>query len=141
MKEFMIKFAKRGVMAAWTGPLVVCIVWACLHGAGVIDTMEVGDVVRGVVSGVIIAFIAAGINVIYEMEQIPKAMAALIHMAVLYLDYLIIYLFNGWLRTENIGVFTLIFAAGFALIWAIILLVIRCQTRKMNALLSAGNDD
>jgi len=141
MKEFWIKFLKRGFMAAWTGPLVVSIVWACLGSAGVIESLEGHTVLMGVVSGIIIAFIAAGINVIYEMEQIPRAMAILIHMAVLYLDYLVIYLLNDWLAVKNIGWFTLIFVVGFLAIWAIILLIIRKQTGRMNALLSDTDNE
>ncbi len=141
MKEFWIKFLKRGVMAAWTGPLVVSIVWACLGSAGVIETLDVHTVLMGVISGIIIAFIAAGINVIYEMEQIPRAMAILIHMAVLYLDYLVIYLLNDWLEVRNIGWFTLIFVVGFLAIWAVILIIIKRQTAKMNTLLNDADND
>lgn len=141
MKEFWTKFVKRGIMAAWTGPLVVAVVWACLGRAGVIETLDVHTALMGVVSGIIIAFIAAGINAIHEMEQIPRAMAILIHLAVLYLDYLVIYLLNGWLAASGIGVFTLIFVAGFALIWAVILLVIRHQTNRMNALINTVEED
>ena len=78
------------------------------------------------------AFIAGGISVIYQLEQLPKAMAALIQMAVLYVDYLGIYLLNGWLPLNAIPVFTLIFAVGFAAIWAMIYLYVKRTVSDLN---------
>ncbi len=132
MKKFWKDFFMRGSMAAWTGSVIVGIVWGCLGAAGVIETMAVGDVVKGILSGVVIAFIAAGITALHQMEQIPRGFAILIHMAVLYLDYLIVYLLNDWLKVSAIWIFTLIFAVGFALIWAIIFLVNRKAVNRMN---------
>lgn len=141
MKNFWIEFLKRGSMSAWMGPVAVCIVWACLEKAGVMVPLDVHTVLMGVISGTIIAFIAAGINAIYQMEHIPLAMAILIHLAVLYLDYLVIYLLNDWLAVDKIGIFTLIFVASFALVWAIILLVTGHQTKRMNALITTADED
>ena len=120
-------------MAAWSGPVILCIVWACLWRADVIQEVGAGEAILSVVSSLVLAFIAAGISVIYQMEQLPKAMAALIQMAVLYVDYLGIYLLNGWLPLRAIPVFTLIFLAGFAAIWAIIYLSVRRAVSDLNA--------
>ena len=56
----------------------------------------------------------------------------LIQMAVLYIDYMGIYLLNGWLPAEKIGAFTLIFIAGFAVIWLIIYATIRAKVNQIN---------
>lgn len=133
MKKFWLEFAKRGMMAAWGGPVILCIVWACLQKAGVVTTIDVNTVIMAVISSLIIAFVAAGISVVYQMEQLPKSMAALIQMAVLYLDYLILYLLNGWLPVKAIGIFTILFIVGFLIIWAIIYLTIRNCVKKINA--------
>lgn len=132
MKKFWIEFIKRGMMAAWGGPAIVCIVWACLKAAGVVTVLDVDTVILAVLSSMLMTFVAAGISVVYQMEQLPKSMAALIQMTVLYVDYLVIYLINGWMPVKAIGIFTAIFVAIFAIIWAIIYLTIRNSVKKMN---------
>ena len=141
MKKFWKDFFMRGSSAAWCGPVSVCIVWVCLDAAGVLGSMDIATVTRGVISGTVIAFIAAGITTIHQLEQLPRGIAILIHAAVLYLDYLIIYLLNNWLSVSRIWIFTLCFAAGFALIWVIIFAVNRKAVNRMNAKIVAAEND
>ena len=56
------------------------------------------------------------------------------------MDYLLIYLLNNWIPRDwaFIGVFTLCFAVGYALIWGIILLSIRHRTNRINRHLRGG---
>lgn len=35
---------------AWGGPVILAIVWFCLQTAGVVSTLTVNEVVRGIVS-------------------------------------------------------------------------------------------
>lgn len=133
MKKFGISFLKRGSLFAWGGPAILCIVWACLKKAGVIETIDVDTAILAVFSTIIVAFVAAGISVVYQMEHLPKGMAALIQMSVLYIDYLIIYLLNGWMPIKAIGIFTLIFAVCFCVTWAIIYFTTRNAVNKINA--------
>mgnify|MGYP002514017977 CR=1 FL=1 len=79
------------------------------------------------------AFVVAGISVIHQMEQIPKGMAALIQMSVIYIDYLAIYLINGWMPLNAVGFFTVGFLACFAIIWGIIYLTVRKSVKKLNS--------
>ena len=134
MKKYVAEFIKRGLMAAWGGPVVAAIIFACLGRAGVVETMTVREVCLGIISSALMAFIAGGINVVYQVEKLPLAMAILIHGGVLYLDYLLVYLMNGWLQNQvgPIAVFTLIFAAGFALVWLIIYQIIKRQINQVN---------
>jgi len=139
MKKYTAEFVKRGLMAAWGGPVVLAIIFACLNAAGVVETMTVREVCLGIISSTLMAFIAAGINVVYQVEKLPLAMAILIHGGVLYLDYLLVYLMNGWLRNQlgPIVTFTVIFAAGFAVVWLIIYQVIRKQISQVNKKIQA----
>ena len=134
MKKYAAEFIKRGLMAAWGGPVVAAIIFACLGRAGVVETMTVREVCLGIISSALMAFIAGGINVVYQVEKLPLAMAILIHGGVLYLDYLLVYLMNGWLQNQvgPIAVFTLIFAVGFALVWLIIYQIIKRQINQVN---------
>ena len=111
------KFVQRGAMFAWGGPFITAIVWMCLKGAGVITVLSVEEVVLGIISTTIMAFVAAGISIVYQIEALPKAFAGLIQGAVLYVDYLAFYLVNGWMSTDIIWLFTLIFVVVFGIIW------------------------
>ena len=93
-------FCRRGMTAAWGGPVIMALVWVCLKAAGVVETLTV--------------------------EQ-----------AVLYIDYMGIYLLNGWLPAERIGMFTLIFIAAFAVIWLIIYGTIRMKVNRINQKMQA----
>ena len=137
MKKHVIDFCKRGMVAAWGGPVIMAIVWLCLKTAGVVETLTVDQVVLGIISTTIMVFIAAGVSIVYQIETLPKSIAALIQMAVLYVDYMGIYLLNGWLPADKIGIFTLIFIAAFAVIWLIIYLTIRMKVNRINQKMQA----
>ena len=77
-------------------------------------------------------FIAAGITVVYTVEQLPLPMAILIHGGVLYVDYLLMYLLNDWIPKGGIGIFTLIFGLGYAAVWLVIYLSIRIKAAQIN---------
>ena len=137
MKKHVIDFCKRGMVAAWGGPVIMAIVWLCLKAAGVVETLTVDQVVLGIISTTIMVFIAAGVSIVYQIETLPKSIAALIQMAVLYVDYMGIYLLNGWLPADKIGIFTLIFIAAFAVIWLIIYTSIRMKVNRINQKMQA----
>ncbi len=140
MKKFWVDFIKRGLAFAWGGPVIICIIWLCLEKSGQLEALSVSTAVWEVLSCMLVAFIAAGISVIHQQEHLPLAMRTLIQMGVLYIDYLVIYLLNGWLSIDAIGIFSAIFFACFALIWLIILLVVKAQAKRFNARLAQRTD-
>ena len=136
MKKFMMEFCKRGMLFAWLGPVILCIVWFFLDQNHVVTQLAVPEIIRNVLTIILMAFIAAGISAVYTLEQLPYPFAALIQMAVLYFDYMFIYLLNGWLPVSALPVFSLIFFVGFGVIWLIIYLTIRRTAEKMNGKLN-----
>lgn len=132
MKGIVREFLKRGMLFAWGGPAVVAFVWLCLNRSGELTALSVGEAVLGIYSSTVLAFVAAGITVIYQMEQLPKPIAGLIHMAVLYADYLVVYLLNGWIKPQVVAVFSLIFVLGFGMIWGVVYLTARRNVSRMN---------
>lgn len=139
MKKHALDFLKRGLLAAPFGPIILAIVYGILGQNGVIETLTPGEVTRGIFSVTLLAFIAAGCSVVYQMEKLPLLYATLLHAAVLYLDYMLIYLLNGWLDTqrESLLIFTGIFFLGYAVIWLGIYLSIRAKIRRINQKLRA----
>lgn len=116
--------------------MILAIVWICLKSAGAVSMLTVEEVVLGTVSSTLLAFIAAGISIVYQIEQLPKAFAGMIQCAVLYIDYLGIYLLNGWISWDRVLGFTLIFLLGFVAIWCIIYIPIRIKVKRLNRMLS-----
>lgn len=132
MKKFFPEFFKRGFLAASGGPIVLAIIYFIIGKTGAVENLTTNEVALGIISMTFMAYIAGGITAIYQNEKLPTVSSALIHAAVLYLDYLIMYLVNDW--GTNIGIFTVSFAIGFALIWLIVYLIIRNQAKELNAL-------
>lgn len=132
MKKYVLEFVKRGLMAAAGGPLVLALIYGILGATDTVTVLAPKEVCLGIVSITLMAFIAAGITMIYQVESLPLPSAILTHAGVLYLDYLLMYLMNNWLPGNAVGVFSVIFFAGFALVWLVIYLCIRAKTRKLN---------
>lgn len=138
MKKHIKTFIMNGLLACGLGPVVFAIVYAVLNATGVVSEMSVSEMVTGIISVTVLAFIAGGISMIYKIERLPITLAALIHAGVLYLDYIVIYLINGWLKDGIIPfiVFTSCFFVGFALVWLIIYLTTKKSTDEVNSVLS-----
>lgn len=137
MKKYVLEFVKRGLMAATGGPVILAIIYGCLGMTGTVTAIAPVETSLGILSITLMAFIAAGITMIYQVESLPLPSAILIHAGVLYLDYLLVYLLNSWLPGNAIGLFSMIFFAGFALIWLVIYLCIRAKTKKLNERMKA----
>lgn len=134
MKQFWKTFALRGLCAAAGGPVILAVIYLCLHASDTVETLDPVKTAVEILSITLLAFIAAGITAIYKVERLPLAAASMIQLAVLYADYILIYLFNGWLKTSAfaIGIFTGVFLVGYAVIWCIILLVNWHKVAEMN---------
>lgn len=134
MKKYIIEFLKRGMCFCFGGPLVLAIVYGILGLVGAVENFTVGEVVTGIFSSTLLAFIVAGITVIYTIDKLSPFSAALIHGVVLYLDYILLYLFNGWLQSslKPIMIFTVCFILGYLIIWGIVFVATRKCTKKLN---------
>ena len=137
MKKFLKEFLLRGLICAAGGPLVLATVYGILGAAGTVESVSTNEVCMAIVTITLLAFIAAGMTAIYQMEQLPLPMMILLHGGGLYIAYILTYLLNGWLQSSLIPilVFTGIFVAGYALVWFIIYLVEKAKADKVNKLL------
>ena len=137
MKKFVLEFLRRGFIAAGVGPIVLAIVYLILQQSADVSTLTVHEVCIGILSLTALAFIAGGMNSIYQVERLPLMTAILIHGGVLYIGYLGTYLLNDWLDfgVMPVIVFTAIFVVGYIVIWAIIYSIIRRNTAKLNEML------
>ena len=134
MKNFMLGFFRRGLVALGFGPMIVAAIYFCLEHRHLIETVTVREMYIAIFSSATLAFIAGGMNAIYQIEQLPLAVAILIHGIILYISYLYVYLLNGWLKWgfSPIAFFTLIFVLGYLLIWIVIYMTSRIRTKRIN---------
>lgn len=137
MKKTVMEFFRRGFAACGLGPVVLAALYLILRRNGAIEFLTVNEVCVGIFSLSALAFIAGGMNVIYQMERLPLMVAILIHGGVLYIGYLGTYLLNGWLEwgTTPVLVFSGIFVLGYLAIWAVIYSVIKKKTARLNEIL------
>ena len=137
MKKLIRDFILRGLVACGLGPLVLAVVYLILQQQAGVELLTVSQVCVGIVSMSALAFVAGGMNVVYQVERLPLMVAILIHGGVLYISYLITYLVNDWLEsgTAPILVFSVIFVLGYLLIWAVICAITRRNTANLNKLL------
>lgn len=134
-KNYIWEFVKRGLMFAWGGPVIVAIVWYCIYKSGNPVSLSVPEVVMGILSTTVLAFVAAGVSIVHQIESLPKGFAALIQGSVLLIDYGVVYLMNGWFPLNRIGIFAAIFVVVFVAIWGIIYLSARAKVNKMNRMI------
>jgi hypothetical protein len=143
MKRYILDFMRRGITACGFGPLILAVIYLILRQNGIVQMLTVEEVCLGIFTLSALAFIAGGMNFLYQIERLPLMVAILIHGGVLYIGYLATYLVNGWLEkgVVQILVFSGIFVLGYLAIWAVIYAIIRHRTAQLNAILKQNRQD
>ena len=134
MNKFWKEFLLRGLICAGGGPVVLAILYGILGATGAVEAFSPQEVCAGILTITMLAFTAAGMTAIYQMEQLPLATMILLHGGGLYIAYILTYLINGWLHSSLVPIliFTGIFVGGYALIWLFIYLVEKTKTEALN---------
>ena len=134
MRKFVMEFLRRGWIACGFGPLVLGVIYLVMQQSAALETVTANQACIGIFSTAALAFVAGGMNAIYQIERLPLMAAISVHGGVLYLSYLATYLLNAWLGRgpAPILVFSGIFVVGYLMIWAAIYFVIKRRTQKLN---------
>ena len=137
MKKYVWDFFRRGLIAGGFGPIVLAIFYLILQHQAAVETLTVNQVCLGIFSLSALAFLAGGMNVVYQIEQLPLMTAILIHGSVLYISYLGVYLLNDWLEwgVTPILIFSGIFLLGYLVVWVIIFSTTKKNTDLLNEML------
>ena len=137
MKRFVLEVLRRGMVACGFGPMILAVLYLILKRSIGLENLTVDEVCVGIVSLSALAFVAGGMNAIYQIERLPLMLAILIHGGVLYISYLGTYLINGWLEwgMAPVLVFTGIFVLGYLMIWMVIYFITKKNTNQVNAVL------
>ena len=79
MKKYVLEFLHRGLIAAGFGPIVLAVVYMILQQTAAVETLSVNQVCIGIFSITALAFLAGGMNAVYQIERLPLMVAILIH--------------------------------------------------------------
>ena len=128
---------RRGIMACGLGPLILAVLYLIMQKQADLQLLTVHEVCLGILSLLLLAFVAGGLNVVYQIERLPLMGAISIHGAALYVGYLLTYLVNGWLEwgVTPILVYSGIFLMGYLTIWAFIYCITKKRTERINKML------
>ena len=127
-------FFFRGLMFGGFGPIIAGIVYLILHLTLQDLTLTGLQVFTVIVSTYLLAFVHAGASVFNQIESWPLAKSTLCHFGLLYIAYVLCYVINSWIPFEPLvlGIFTAIFAVGYAVIWLAVYVSIRVTVKRLN---------
>ncbi len=134
MNKYLKEFLHRGLIFAGFGPIILGIIFFILSKT--LDDFYVsgGQILLGIISTYILAFIQAGATVFNQIEHwsVPKSL--LCHFGSLYAVYVLCYILNSWIPFEwgVIGIFTVIFAVIYFVIWFTVYFIAKVTSRKLN---------
>ena len=130
VKDFFL----RGLMFGGFGPIVVGIVYLCLNMILNDFSLSGVEVFTAIISTYVLAFVHAGASVFNQIESWPLAKSTLCHFGLLYVAYVLCYVINSWIPFEPfvLGIFTAIFAVGYAAVWLIVYISIRVTVKRLN---------
>ena len=127
-------FFLRGLLFGGFGPVIAGIVYLILHLTLKDLTLTGLQVFTVIVSTYLLAFVHAGASVFNQIESWPLAKSTLCHFGLLYVAYILCYVINSWIPFEPLvlGIFTAIFAVGYAVIWLAVYVSIRVTVKRLN---------
>lgn len=127
-------FFFRGLLFGGFGPIIAGIIYLILHFTLEDLTLTGLRVFTVIVSTYLLAFVHAGASVFNQIESWPLAKSTLCHFGLLYIAYVLCYVINSWIPFEPmvLGIFTAIFAVGYAVIWLAVYVSIRVTVKRLN---------
>ncbi len=134
MNPYVRSYLHRGLIFGGFGPIVLGIVYLIISLTGTPLNLSGFDLLLGIISTYVIAFVHAGSSVFNEVEKWGKAKSMLCQLSSLYVVYTGGYLINHWIPLDYrvILIFTGSFILGYLIIWFTVYLVTRKLTNKLN---------
>lgn len=132
MKKYIKDFLFRGAVFAGLGPIVLAVVYKVNETCGVAASVSSSEACLGIVSTYLLAFVVAGMSVLYNIERLPLLASTFLHASALFVSYVTVYLLNGWIKPGHIWIFVLIFIGVYAVIWLTVLICINASVKKVN---------
>ncbi len=135
MNKYVKEFLHRGLMFSGFGPIIFGIIIFIVSNTTDSFILEAGEVLIGIVSTYLLAFVHAGASVFNQIEHWGIGKSLLCHLSTLYVAYSICYVINTWIPFEPqmLLLFTVIFMVIYFVVWGIVYFSIKATSKKFNA--------
>ncbi len=133
MNRYLKEFLHRGMLFAGFGPVILGIIYAILQRTAPGFSLKGGEVLLGIASTYLLAFVHAGASIFNQIEEWPLPKSLFFHLGSLYLAYSLCYLANTWIPFEPtvLLIFTGIFLAIYFAVWMTVYLIVKNTGKKM----------
>lgn len=134
MNKHLKEFLHRGLVFGGFGPIILAIIYFILSKTIDNFTLTGGELLLGVISIYLLAFVQAGATVFNQIEDWPITKSLLFHFGSLYIVYVLCYIINSWIPFEPmaLAIFTAVFVLIYFIVWIIVVLSIKAFTKKAN---------
>ena len=135
MNKYVKEFFHRGLMFSGFGPIILGIVYFILSKTINNFTLSGGEVLSGIISTYLLAFVQAGATVFNQIENWGISKSLLCHLLTLYVVYSLCYVANTWIPFEPkvLLIFTVIFMAFYFIVWGIVYSIVKTTSKNLNA--------
>ena len=135
MNKYVKEFFHRGLMFSGFGPIILGIVYFILSKTINNFTLSGGEVLSGIISTYLLAFVQAGATVFNQIENWGISKSLLCHLLTLYVAYSLCYVANTWIPFEPkvLLLFTVIFMAFYFIVWGIVYSIVKTTSKNLNA--------
>ena len=135
MNKYVKEFLHRGLMFSGFGPIIFGIIIFIVSKTTDTFILEAGEVLIGIVSTYLLAFVHAGASVFNQIEHWGIGKSLLCHLSTLYVAYSICYVINTWIPFEPkmLLLFTVIFMVIYFVVWGIVYFTIKATSKNFNA--------
>lgn len=135
MNKYVKEFFHRGLVFAGFGPIILGIIYFVLSKT--VDGFTLGgvEVMTGIVSTYLLAFVHAGASVFNQVEHWGISKSLLCHLSTLYVAYSLCYVVNTWIPFEPkvLLLFTVIFMIIYFAVWCTVYFIIKTTSKNFNA--------
>mgnify|MGYP003563974543 CR=1 FL=1 len=135
MNKYVKEFFHRGFVCSGFGPIIFGIIIFIVSIMTDNLVLNAGEVLVGIVSTYLLAFVHAGASVFNQIEHWGIGKSLLCHLSTLYVAYSLCYLINTWIPFEPkvLLIFTLIFMAVYFVVWGFVYFSIKATSKNFNA--------
>lgn len=135
MSKYVKYFLHRGLIFGGFGPIILGVIYAIISYSNADFSLSGKDVLIGIVSTYLLAFVQAGSSVFNQIEEWPLTKSLLCHFSSIYLAYVLCYIVNSWIPFEPmvIVVFSSIFAITYLIIWLTVYFIVKSTQKKLNS--------
>ena len=135
MNKYVKEFFHRGLMFSGFGPIILGIIYFVLSKTINNFTLSGGEVLSGIISTYLLAFVQAGATVFNQIENWGISKSLLCHLSTLYVAYSLCYVANTWIPFEPkvLLIFTVVFMVIYFIVWGIVFFIVKTTSKNLNA--------